>query len=218
MNHCYNYTMTNQEIFDKVVRHLLTQKAQSTDGSNCLYRGEHGMSCAVGCLISDEHYTPDIESRDVSYCLVVDVLEKSGIGVRANDACLNMLHSLQSFHDSRKYKLYRKYPHAAHLALKYIARLYKLDPSVILEFDKGFHLKTPYPKNLKVGDLVQVFRKLECGAYNYKHFNNTWELDMDKYVNDGTLYRIEQIGPSGVFIGNTFFFPPSCLKKVRISK
>src|SRR5690349_11599184 len=50
--------MNAQEIFDKVARHLLTQKEQSRDSFSCAYRGvnQNGkiLSCAVGCLIPDD--------------------------------------------------------------------------------------------------------------------------------------------------------------------
>lgn len=58
--------MTNQEIFDKVATHLLTQNARSTAnyraGAPCRYRGDGGKSCAIGCLIPDELYDAAIEN------------------------------------------------------------------------------------------------------------------------------------------------------------
>jgi hypothetical protein len=52
--------MSKQEIFDTVVTHLRKQNTQSGKGGNCFYRlGE--LKCAVGCLISDEDYSPDME-------------------------------------------------------------------------------------------------------------------------------------------------------------
>ena len=46
-----------QELFDKIATHLLTQGARSENSlGKCLYRGEFGRKCAVGCLISDEEY------------------------------------------------------------------------------------------------------------------------------------------------------------------
>ena len=60
--------MNRQEIFDKVITHLVTQKVQSrtnSDWGGCAYRGENGLSCAVGCLISDEDYRPEMDDSDV---------------------------------------------------------------------------------------------------------------------------------------------------------
>lgn len=48
--------MTNQEIFEKVAKHLLDQGRRSTlatptgDEGACAYRGTGGAKCAVGCL------------------------------------------------------------------------------------------------------------------------------------------------------------------------
>lgn len=69
--------MNRQEIFDKVAAHLLTQKAKSLKvsrndgitGEECRYRGMRGMKCAVGCLIPDELYNPDMEGKRVGALL-----------------------------------------------------------------------------------------------------------------------------------------------------
>lgn len=50
-----------QAIFDKVVTHLRTQNACSLNKYGCAYRGEDGLKCAVGCLIEDSEYNPDME-------------------------------------------------------------------------------------------------------------------------------------------------------------
>lgn len=59
--------MTKQEIFDIVAKHLLTQncKALGLDG-RCSYRGDAGTKCAVGILISDEEYYPEMEGFNVT--------------------------------------------------------------------------------------------------------------------------------------------------------
>ena len=66
--------MTAQEVFDKVYRHLLTQKAKSnkfdSDGEEyCMYRGPNGLKCAVGCLIADEEYSEKFEGVTISHLL-----------------------------------------------------------------------------------------------------------------------------------------------------
>lgn len=63
--------MNTQEIFNTVATHLLTQNARSMgtapqmEGRGCLYRGENGRMCAVGCLIKDEFYDPILENEPV---------------------------------------------------------------------------------------------------------------------------------------------------------
>lgn len=49
---------TEQEVFDQVARHLLTQGAFARIGSagRCVFRTSSGLKCAAGCLISDEEY------------------------------------------------------------------------------------------------------------------------------------------------------------------
>lgn len=64
--------MTKQETFDRVAAHLLTQnrQAQAVYGDPkwapyvelaCAYRGDGGTMCAVGCLIPDDRYRPELE-------------------------------------------------------------------------------------------------------------------------------------------------------------
>lgn len=66
--------MTEQEIFDKVVNHLLTQNFQSMgyvgadeyDDEICAYRSSEGLKCAIGCLIPDDLYDMGMESLSIS--------------------------------------------------------------------------------------------------------------------------------------------------------
>jgi hypothetical protein len=55
--------MNLQEAFDTVATHLLTQNARcSRDGSKCLYKDDlTGRKCAVGALIPDHLYFPELE-------------------------------------------------------------------------------------------------------------------------------------------------------------
>lgn len=92
--------MTAQEIFDKVVTHLLTQRERSVimndDGYvSCAYKNDKGLKCAVGCLIKDEHYTGAIEGFSCEDMNVRDSLFKSGVG----PYYLKMLNALQAIHD-----------------------------------------------------------------------------------------------------------------------
>ena len=54
---------TEQEVFDQVYIHLLTQNKKSRDRTTCLYR-YNGLKCAAGCLISDNEYQPEMEGRN----------------------------------------------------------------------------------------------------------------------------------------------------------
>lgn len=60
--------MHNQELFDRVKTHLLTQMEKSEGPYNgngddiCKYRGENGLKCAVGGIIPDDKYDPSIET------------------------------------------------------------------------------------------------------------------------------------------------------------
>ena len=91
--------MNNQQIFDKVAKHLLKQnaKAINADGT-CLYRSPKNRKCAVGCLIKRAAYSPDIEYKVVYSEPVKIALRKSGIGP-ITTCKLNLLNRLQKIHD-----------------------------------------------------------------------------------------------------------------------
>ena len=92
------HTMTLQEIFNKVATHLLTQKVKSFGSdAGCLYRGPNGTSCAVGCLIKEEHYDPEIEGEAAVAIPVRLALSASGIPT--TDETLSLLSELQLLHD-----------------------------------------------------------------------------------------------------------------------
>lgn len=59
--------MTNQEVFDIIVKGLRKQGKPSlseTEGM-CLYRGPSNSKCAVGLLIKDSEYTPKMEGKSL---------------------------------------------------------------------------------------------------------------------------------------------------------
>ena len=55
---------SEQEVFDQVKTHLLTQNERSGTSGLCLYRGPNDTKCAAGCLMSDEEYDKDFEDND----------------------------------------------------------------------------------------------------------------------------------------------------------
>jgi len=88
--------MTNQEIFDKVSKHLLEQGEKAAISGHCMYRMPGGKKCAAGCLIPDELYDPIIEGNGVGFGTEVDrVLRKAGFRVLQ----FPLISKLQDIHD-----------------------------------------------------------------------------------------------------------------------
>lgn len=85
--------MTDQETFNKVYTHLLTQGEKSLIGTKCAYRGAEGRKCAVGCLIPDKLYYPALEGNYVYVEKLKEVLAKAG------QHSLFFLSQLQFIHD-----------------------------------------------------------------------------------------------------------------------
>jgi hypothetical protein len=58
--------LNKQEAFDKAVRGIILQGGPSIAGVDCLYRGPDGRKCAIGHLIPDDVYDPEMEGRGIT--------------------------------------------------------------------------------------------------------------------------------------------------------
>ncbi|MNZ73017.1 hypothetical protein D3C78_914160 [compost metagenome] len=83
----------------KITQHLIQQRALSTkDGfedSDCKYRSALGHKCAVGCLIPDEEYLPEMEGK------IVARLDKEFPTLLPKDISVEALEKWQRYHDFR---------------------------------------------------------------------------------------------------------------------
>lgn len=96
-----------EKVFVQVAKHLLAQDQKSHKyGMGCLYRGPGGTSCAVGCLIDEEHYNHVMEGCSAKDSEVLDALENSGIPVF--DGMVEMLAELQALHDHEDTQVWRQ--------------------------------------------------------------------------------------------------------------
>lgn len=106
-------------VSERIRDHLIKQKTRASKSYNdgdagtktfCAYRGNNGTMCAVGCLLADEHYTPEMERKNVGNQDVSNGVAKSlGInldleGADAGEhrrvyAFIGMMDSWQNFHD-----------------------------------------------------------------------------------------------------------------------
>lgn len=100
--------MNRQEVFDTIVTHLRTQgKPARAAVGNCRYRMEDPNSgevlrCAIGCLIPDELYSPEMEGAGVTP-LIFDAefkgYELPEILINASADDRDFLSQLQRVHD-----------------------------------------------------------------------------------------------------------------------
>ncbi len=121
--------LTNQQVFDLAATHLLTQNERSVDydpqddrgSGKCMYRGVGGLKCAIGALIPDELYTPQIENTPV------DVLINRSPKVKELFAGIHrmLLCALQRCHDNLS-------PPQWHDELHRIARRFSLSPTALI--------------------------------------------------------------------------------------
>jgi len=79
--------INRQEVFDKVLTHLRKQGgvAVSSENGECSYRGTAGSMCALGCLILDEYYLPEMEGDSANDVPVIAALISSGYDVSSED-------------------------------------------------------------------------------------------------------------------------------------
>lgn len=89
-----------QDVFNIVVTHLFAQgKAARDSAGQCRYRTREGLSCAVGCLIPDEVYRPEMEGAPVKKIV------REFYGFLPKDIAYheNLLRALQLVHDYNGY-------------------------------------------------------------------------------------------------------------------
>jgi hypothetical protein len=86
---------TPQQVFDQVVNHLRHQGIAAMEKTKCVYRTSNNLlSCAAGCLMSDEEYR-DLNSKHRTWFILKDNRE-------VPDAHWELISNLQSVHDSHK--------------------------------------------------------------------------------------------------------------------
>jgi hypothetical protein len=95
---------TMQEEFDAVVEHLFKQGRPSIrmidNNKFCSYRGENGLSCAVGCRIPDEMYQPMMDACDLYDTNVSDLIKRPEYPLPPEVvAYTNLFERLQFTHD-----------------------------------------------------------------------------------------------------------------------
>lgn len=91
-----------QALYDRAAAHLLSMREQSRHSlghhvEGCAYRTASGGMCAVGCLIEDSEYTPDMEGKGVEG-LRMDHLLPARLMPH-----IDLLAALQALHDSDEF-------------------------------------------------------------------------------------------------------------------
>ena len=92
---------TDRDVFNHVRDHLIKQTQQAAYQSGyCVYRMSNGMSCAIGCLISDENYDEDIlEDQEADDGEVLNAVRLSNPDWKPSKNYHPMLFFLQKVHD-----------------------------------------------------------------------------------------------------------------------
>lgn len=135
---------TAQQVFNQVARHLLTQgKPALNELGKCSYRTTDGLSCAAGCLISDDEYA------EMSTKKAVTSATRSGRGIE--DATWHalsgagyvpvehegLIDALQSAHDAARNEPEHQVTTYWLQRLERVAREHKLHTTVLDQFRPG---------------------------------------------------------------------------------
>jgi hypothetical protein len=117
---------TEQDVFDTVARHLLTQREPSASegGEVCLYFGPGGKRCAAGCLLTE----PVGKLNDEPWGRLVDA------GV-APGAHRELIERLQTIHDDATCRLTLPLMVQWPLRLRSLAEELGLSDSVVAEME-----------------------------------------------------------------------------------
>lgn len=114
-----------QGTFDQVCGHLIAQDSKSEDGgegtwgiANCLYRSECGTkSCAAGCLILNDQYSPAMEGATIFGDQWPNSLVQAALTMNGHD--LTLVQVLQHVHDGYPVADWKN-------ELRKVARVFKL--------------------------------------------------------------------------------------------
>lgn len=96
--------MNKQDMFDVMTTALLAQGKKSGEKPEegdfeCLYRAPDGCKCAIGHLIKDKFYTPDMEGANIRSDLPWEALKKSIGRTDLSDHDRDFLEHMQEIHD-----------------------------------------------------------------------------------------------------------------------
>jgi hypothetical protein len=108
-----------QYFFDIAIPALLKQNFKSAKqfegaAESCRYRSEAGLKCAIGHLISDEHYSPNLEGWAADNPVILEALAKSHPQIPPSvlEAENEFLTDLQSVHDCSEVYEWRDKAHS----------------------------------------------------------------------------------------------------------
>ena len=100
-------TLTNilnspkQEIFNKCSEHLLKQNRKSiAESVGCLYRDDNGLTCAIGCFITEEEYNPDMEEENIDGPTFISFFKEQHNYSEDEHKVMPLLMALQAVHDN----------------------------------------------------------------------------------------------------------------------
>jgi hypothetical protein len=138
--------LTRQQIFDKITKHMLTQRAKAKrtkPTSTCVMYSENGLRCAVGCLVPKKVYQKNEDLRSailnsMSHTGQTNRIEpelvKHGIGEKLNEYGLfqdkdfvGFLLDLQGVHDGHRVKDWPK-------MLRAVAKNHNLDEKAVTKY------------------------------------------------------------------------------------
>lgn len=93
---------TMQDAYEHIRNHFKTQKVGAYDNETgtCKYKTPSGLTCAVGCMISVNHYSYSLEGRTITAIAVQEAVRDSTNLDIKDHALIGFLRKCQEIHDS----------------------------------------------------------------------------------------------------------------------
>lgn len=91
--------MTEQECFDEVCAKMVAQGRRAMSAAGCALRAPNGDKCAVGCMIPDDEYDPELEGVGVHLIPIGERERKMANLINKLGLPLSLMSRLQRAHD-----------------------------------------------------------------------------------------------------------------------
>lgn len=108
----------NQKLFNKVVRHLRKQGEKSIDSNGyCVYRGPRKLRCAIGAVIPNRLYRPEMEHKSVHSNIISNCLRTLGYDTYLTHFLIDMQDIHDLCHPSEWEVKFQEYAQKYHLTI-----------------------------------------------------------------------------------------------------
>ncbi len=119
------------EVFQRVITHLETQRKKALRNGQCVYRTDEGLKCAIGCLIPDDEYNPEIEGSSLCGMMRNKMPPTIVALMQQGNKMVSLLQTLQDLHDMYEVGSFTYYEQIGFIMNSYDISADYLPPSIV---------------------------------------------------------------------------------------